>query len=221
MEAAKPRLALEFNGSVSHLRASFSLLSLQVLLAGSEDCFIFRADCCDEIRHGKVTQPGSPFIKRCYSFMRQAFVNILERRGVWNEGDAERPEFIVGCSQVFSSKTATPFKITGLVSYPIHVVLIEYLKNYCCWLTEALHNVVSSLRMKLGGELQGICSIQEGLSSVYGFTDTDGIHAEACRGSMVILLTCEFKTEGVFVYDALMEIVRPQANSVPASVEVD
>lgn len=65
------------------------------------------------------------FFNRFYKDVRKKMMGPFDSRVVCGERAVENRESFVGFLQIFSDKTATTLKITALVTYPPHAILLN------------------------------------------------------------------------------------------------
>lgn len=95
---------------------------------------------------------------------------------VRNEGDAEGPKSLSGYLEVFSHSATTKVRITTVVAYHVHVLIMASSAQYCTCVIENGHTAVGFLTLIISKDLKASCSICKGCSSVYCFTGTGEFH---------------------------------------------
>lgn len=138
-------------------------------------------------------------------------MSSLEHSVACKDGNAEVPNSFVGYLQVFNYEIAATLRITALVVYPVHVVLLHCSSLYHRWIIKYGYTVFCLLPVRLGSDLKDSCSIHEGWPSVYWLTGTDEVHAKETR---------RFSSQGnegqnkmSLLQDAIMKILRPLADA--------
>lgn len=104
-------------------------------------------------RISEITFPGmtTTFFNRCYEEAGKV-MGSFDSRAVWSERRNGIRELFVGFVQIFSEKTLTTLKITELVAYPVHAMLLNVSRRKSHWVTDNGHTLVGFLLVCCSGD---------------------------------------------------------------------
>lgn len=90
------------------------------------------------------------FITSLFRSRRQTVLRYLESRIVSNDGEEEGSKLFLVYLQGLEDRTSTKLKITSLVAYPVHVVLMNCSSKYCHRLIENWRAVIVFPPVRVG-----------------------------------------------------------------------
>lgn len=92
-----------------------------------------------------IRPPDAPYDRRIYKLVRSEVEKSIDFNAICNENVENGNPLFVGVMQLCSDNTATPSKTDATVAYPVHIVLLNFTKEYRRFLIDHGHILVGLL----------------------------------------------------------------------------